>query len=89
MEGAYFDKTCVDQDASAGRIHNTTDSRCGRASRVVSRPDTQTDRNSNRGGEAVYDGTSDRDPVVSFVEFEEGKARADPETLEGFYRPNQ
>ena len=89
MEGAYLNETRVDQDTSAGRIHDTTDSRGGRASGVVSRSDTQTHCNSDRGGEAVYDSTGDRDPVVSFVELEEGETRTDPETLKRFYRSDQ
>ena len=89
MEGPYLDETGVDQDTSAGRIHNTTDDRCRRRSRVVSRPHTQTYCNSNRRGEPVQDGTSDGHPLVFFAQIEEGKTRANPETLERFYGSNQ
>jgi len=88
-ERAYLYKTGVDQDTSADRVHNTADGRSSRGSRIVSRPNTQTCGNTNRGGEAVHYSTSNWDPAMFFFDFEEGETGANPETLKGFCMPGE
>lgn len=46
-EGAYFNKTRVDQDARAERIKSATDDGCSRAARIIGGSNTQTGRNAN------------------------------------------
>lgn len=85
MVGAYLDETGVDQDAGADGIHATADDRGSSGSRVVSRPDTQTRGDTNRCGDTIQERSSNRDPVVFRVNFEEGESRPNAETLKGFY----
>lgn len=86
MESAYFNKTGVNQNASADCVHNTTDGRSGCSPWVVRRPDTHPRGYANRGSEAVQESGSDWDPVIFLVKLEEGETGANPETLKCFCR---
>jgi hypothetical protein len=81
---AHLDETGIDQDPSAGRVHDTADDRGGRGSGIVRRSNAQTSGDANWGSETVQDSASDGDPAVFLPNLKEGETSTDSEALKCF-----
>ena len=84
MEIAHLDETGIDQNPSAGRVHDTADDRGRRGSGIVRRSNAQTRSDTNWGSETVQDCASNWDPAVFLSNLEEGETSADSEALKCF-----
>lgn len=83
VAGEQLDKTGIEENASGDRVQNTTDNRGSEASTLVAGGKSQTDGESDGGGEAVSQAKSPGHPVEALGEGDRRQTGADTEALEG------